>query len=197
MDEIFFTPLLEQALRVAAVAHRGQNRKASHVPYITHPAGVALILSRAGFCDEGILAAAVLHDVVEDTNYSIEQLTADFPAEIVQWVSALTERKRDEQGNKRSWRDRKLEHIDKIRHAPLQARAIMLADKLHNLSTMVIDLKAGEELWSRFNASPEEVIWYHQAIVAGAAGNDERLQPLAGACLDLLHALSAATERAT
>ncbi len=98
-----FSPLVERALRIAARAHHGQNRKQTDCPYIAHPAAVALILQRAGFDDDAILAAAVLHDVVEDTDYSAEQLAADFPQPVPEYVAALTERKFDAAGEKRPW----------------------------------------------------------------------------------------------
>ena len=64
MNGVLFSPLIERAMRVAACNHRHHHRKSSDLPYITHPAGVALILLRAGFDDEELLAAALLHDVV-------------------------------------------------------------------------------------------------------------------------------------
>jgi (p)ppGpp synthase/HD superfamily hydrolase len=185
-----FSPLVEQAMRVAARAHRHQHRKASDLPYITHPASVALILARAGFTDDAILAAALLHDVVEDTSYTRAAL-AEFPPRVVEYVDALSERKLDDSGRKRSWRDRKLDHIDEITRAPLAARAIELADKLHNLGTMLFDLDAGETLWERFTSSPADMVWYHTEMIAAAAGSDEALAPLANECRELLERLAA------
>jgi (p)ppGpp synthase/HD superfamily hydrolase len=89
MTEELFSPLVERAMRVASCRHRGHNRKDSDLPYISHPASVALILRKAGFNDEQVLAAALLHDVVEDTEYSRESLAAEFPARVVEYVLAL------------------------------------------------------------------------------------------------------------
>ena len=186
-----FSPLIERAMRVAARAHRHQHRKASDLPYITHPASVALILARAGFTDEAMLAAALLHDVVEDTGYHRDALAAEFPPLVVEYVDALSERKLDDSGRKRSWRDRKLDHIEEISRAPLAARAIELADKLHNLGTMLFDLDAGETLWERFTSSPADLVWYHTEMIAAAAGSDEALAPLANECRELLGRLAA------
>ena len=187
-----FSPLVEKALRVAARAHCGHARKGSDLPYITHPAGVALILLRAGFDDDAILAAALLHDAVEDTDYSVRQLAAEFPPRVAQYVAILTERKLDEQGRKRSWQERKDEHIAAVRLAPLEARAIVLADKLHNLASIVYDLAENErDVWERFNAPRERVLRYHREMIAAAAQQDDRLRGLADACRELLARLEA------
>ena len=190
----FFAPLVEQAMRVATHYHRNHNRKASLLPYISHPASVALILLKAGFDDDEIIAAALLHDVVEDTNYSMDELAAEFPTQVAQYVAALTERKTADDGSKRSWQKRKDEHLDSVADASLEARAIVLADKLHNLGTMLYDLESGEDLWSRFNASQEKVLWYHHTMVKNAAGSDEKLNQLAQACCEMLSRLEAMTE---
>jgi guanosine-3',5'-bis(diphosphate) 3'-pyrophosphohydrolase len=138
------------------------------LPYFQHPASVALILARAGLNDDELLAAAVLHDTVEDTDCTVESLTADFPESVVKLVLECSEAKTDASGTKIPWRARKEAHIAVVGIASLPARAIVLADKLHNLGSMVFDLERGEELWSRFNASPDDLIWYHREIVAAA-----------------------------
>jgi (p)ppGpp synthase/HD superfamily hydrolase len=184
-----FSPLVERALRRAAHSHQGQVRKGSDVPYITHPFAVALLLERFGFRDESLLAAALLHDVVEDTDADDVALRQEFPEEVVVLVGHLTERKRDEAGRLRPWSDRKQEHLAEVRTAPLSARAIVLADKLHNLATMLYDLDAGTELWSRFRVPPRQLVQYHRAMVEAACGSDDRLLPLADACRGLLEAL--------
>jgi (p)ppGpp synthase/HD superfamily hydrolase len=178
-------------LRVAARSHRHHHRKASDLPYITHPAGTAIILLKAGFDDDELLAAALLHDVVEDTDYTLDQLNAEFPPNVGVYVSALTERKHNPDGTRRRWRDRKEEHLKEVARAPLAARAIVLADKLHNLGTMLYDLDAGEDIWTRFSAPPHEIFWYHREMIDCAARDDQPLQPLANACSEFLNRLEA------
>lgn len=192
----FFSPLVERAMRVAAHQHRNHNRKASVLPYISHPCSVSLILLKAEFDDDEIIAAALLHDVVEDTDYSIEELNAEFPTKVAEYVAVLTERKTAGDGSKRSWQERKDEHLEIVAHAPLEARAIVLADKLHNLGTMLYDLESGEEIWSRFSASSEKILWYHRAMLKNAAGSDEQLTQLARACSEMLSRLEAIVEEA-
>ncbi|MFT5322969.1 MAG: (p)ppGpp synthase/HD superfamily hydrolase [Planctomycetaceae bacterium] len=193
-----YSPLVEKAFRVAADAHRNQTRKASDLPYFQHPASVTLILARAGFDNDDLLAAAVLHDTIEDTDCTAELLTAEFSESVVDLVLECSEQKTDASGAKIPWRARKEGHIAVVREASPHARAIVLADKLHNLGSMVYDLERGEELWSRFNASPEELIWYHREIVATAttlpAVADslivERINMLASECQRLIDHLA-------
>jgi (p)ppGpp synthase/HD superfamily hydrolase len=181
-----FSPLVERALRLAARSHREHTRKGSDVPYITHPLSVALILSRAGIDDDKILAAAVLHDAVEDTDCNLEEVSRDFPAEVASYVDSLSERKRDASGHAIPWQQRKEKHLASVAAADWPIRAIALADKLHNLGTMLYDVEAGENLWERFNAPPEKIIWYHREMIKRAAGDDDQLRGLANDCRQLL-----------
>lgn len=182
--EILHSPVVEQAIRLSAVAHKSQKRKASGIPYIAHPMSVCLILTQAGFHDEAILAAAVLHDVVEDTDMTFEQLADGFSEEVVQYVKEMTEEKETSQGEKRSWRDRKLDHIEVMRHATRGARAIELADKLHNLEAMLFDLQSESkhEFWGHFGASPEEIVQYYHSMIEAAGQSDQQLELLVANC---------------
>ncbi len=186
-----FRPLVERAMRIAARAHRHHHRKASDLPYITHPASAALLLLKAGIDDDEILAAALLHDVVEDTDHTLEALAAEFPPKVVQLVAAMTERKHDHDGRKRTWQERKVEHLAFIAAEPWEARAIVLADKLHNLGSMIVDFENGEEIWTRFNASPERILWYHREMVLAAEQADPRLAMLASECREMIERLEA------
>jgi (p)ppGpp synthase/HD superfamily hydrolase len=181
-----YSPLIERALRLAATAHQTQCRKGTDVPYVTHPVQTAWILLRAGFTDDHLLAAALLHDAVEDAGVTLDELREQFPAEVVETVAAVTERKHDEHGRKRSWEDRKREHLAEIASASLAARALTLADKLHNLETLAADLNVSADVWGRFNAPPDRLLWYYREMTVRAAGRDERLCALADACRDVL-----------
>ncbi|MFN0195869.1 MAG: HD domain-containing protein [Planctomycetaceae bacterium] len=184
-----YSHMVERAMRVAARWHRDQSRKASDLPYITHPASVTSLLCQAGIHDESILSAALLHDVVEDTPCTLQELAGEFPPRVIDYVSQLTERKRTDDGRARPWKDRKLDYIRHLEEAPWEVRAISLADKLHNLGSMVFDLESGETLWSRFGATPEEVLWYHDEVVRSAEGNEPQLNGLADECRRLIGVL--------
>lgn len=186
MTELF-SPLIERAMRVAARSHRDQHRKATDLPYLSHPASVAMILLRAGYREDALLAAALLHDVIEDTDYPPDELAAEFPADVVQIVQSLSEHKTDDAGVDRPWKIRKLEHLEEIAGASDAAKAVTLADKLHNLGSMLLDLQSqGEAMWDRFNAPKDEVFWYHEAMIDAAGGNDERIASLQSAALAVL-----------
>lgn len=185
------SPVVENAIRVAAEAHKSQKRKSSGIPYIAHPMGVCLILVKAGFHEESILAAAALHDVVEDTALTFEDLEGTFSDEVLHYVREMTEEKETQEGAKRSWRDRKRDHIEVMQQASLGARAIELADKLHNLEAMLFDLQTEDrvEFWGHFGAPPEEIVQYYLSMIEAAGQSDERLVPLVKNCLSRLDEL--------
>lgn len=182
--EILHSSVVEHAIRLASVAHKTQKRKSSGVPYIAHPMSVCLILMKAGFHDESILAAAVLHDVVEDTDLTIEQLAESFSEDVVRYVKEMTEEKETSEGKKRSWHDRKQDHIAVMQQATLGARAIELADKLHNLEAMLFDLQLEnkQEFWGHFGASPEKIVQYYQSMIDAAGQSDPALELLVCNC---------------
>ena len=86
--------LLDTAIEVAARAHRDQLRKGTDVPYITHPYGVGLMLARAGY-DEEVIAAGILHDTVEDTDVTPEQVRETFGARVADIVRGRSEQDKD------------------------------------------------------------------------------------------------------
>ena len=185
--------LCEQALRFAAVAHVDQKRKASDVPYLMHPCAVAMILLRAGVSDDRILAAALLHDTVEDTVTTAADLQREFPAEVCEIVGDLTEQKTDAHGEKRPWEARKQDHIAHIAQMSDAARSVLLADKLHNLSAMLYDLQQAQhedDVWNQFSRPKDKVIWYHEQILSAIGASDDKiLQPLMHECHRLLEAI--------
>ncbi len=195
MNANFFSPLIEQALRIAACCHQSQCRKGGEIPYVTHPVSVMLILQQAGFHDEELLAAALLHDVVEDTSFTIEEIKHQLTSNVAKYVAGMTEQKKNPDGSKRKWKERKEGHINSMANEPIEVRAIELADKLHNLSTICFDLDAGDvNVWERFHAAPNDIIWYYRSMVQTALGNDEQLEPLANACLTQIDKLESSLQ---
>ncbi len=183
--------VVHRAICVAATAHRTQTRKASGLPYISHPAAVASILVQAGISDPNMIAAAWLHDVVEDTDVTLEDIAEQFPAEVVQLVDCLSEMKYDESGTKIPWAERKAHHIRKMSCVGVDAKAVMLADKLHNMMTMVDEQAKQPDFWDRFNASKADLLGYYSKMVATTAGIEE-LSELRVACEQLILALRGA-----
>jgi (p)ppGpp synthase/HD superfamily hydrolase len=185
MTKDLMTLRLERALRWAAECHQGQVRRSSGTPYVEHVMAVALMLDRAGF-DEDVVIAGLLHDVVEDTEATSEDLAARFGPAVAETVRHCSEIKLDAQGNKRPWIDRKRDHLAAMAIAPMAARGVILADKLHNLVTIEFDLLEGRAVWSDFHADREQVLWYYRAAIDACGSDDLRLGRLAASCYDVL-----------
>jgi (p)ppGpp synthase/HD superfamily hydrolase len=184
-----FSATLERALRWAAVCHQGQVRRGGNVPYVAHVLAVALILDRLGF-PEDVVVAGLLHDVVEDTECTVEQVCEQFGPRVAALVDHCSEIKLDARGRKRPWIDRKRDHLEALATAPVEARAIALADKLHNLLSIQLDLHAGRPVWSTFHAGREQVLWYYRTAIEQCVPGDHRLETLARHCRELLTAIS-------
>lgn len=144
--------LLETALELASDAHQGQTRNDDRSPYIGHPLAVARLLNDSD-CDESVIAAALLHDVVEDTKLRIRDVVERFGADVGELVAALTE---DE--SIAAYEERKAAHRDEVEAAGPRAAAIYAADKLANLRDMrSLYAEIGERAAERFSAPSIDV----------------------------------------
>lgn len=131
-----YTYKVEQAIRAAALLHQDQLRKgALGLPYVTHLMAVLLIL-RDYTDDEATLVAALLHDTLEDTDYTLEELETDFGQKVATFVDALTER-RHEKDLKLPWIEVKKNYAKSLRKAPKEVVMIAAADKSHNFRSIV------------------------------------------------------------
>jgi GTP pyrophosphokinase len=164
MPALPLTPRFTEALAYATEVHAGQSRKGTSVPYVAHVLGVcALVLEDGGGEDEAI--AALLHDAVEDAGGrprldDIRRRFGDRVADIV-WACSDTD-----QTPKPPWKERKARYIDHVRAAGPDARRVSCADKLHNARSILRDYRTeGERIWARFNAPPEEQLWYYGQLV--------------------------------
>ncbi|ARI79031.1 HD domain-containing protein [Halobacillus mangrovi] len=150
--------MIEKAKTFAAKAHAGQKRKNSNVDYIVHPVRVAKTLKEAGF-PEAVICAGYLHDVVEDTDYDLSDIESHFDTEVKVMVAAHTEDK------SKSWNARKTHTIETLRGAPLEIKALIIADKLDNLQSLRKDLeREGDAIWTHFKAGYEKQKWYNESI---------------------------------
>ncbi len=150
---------IDSAVEVAAKAHRNQLRKGTDIPYIVHPIGVGLILLRTG-CPEEVIAAGILHDILEDTAVTYEYLKDNFNDRIADLVTACSEPDKS-----LPWEERKQHTLEFIKTATLEVRTIVCADKLHNLRSIAADYrKVGEELWKRFKRGRPEQEWYYRSL---------------------------------
>jgi guanosine-3',5'-bis(diphosphate) 3'-pyrophosphohydrolase len=125
------SPLIRAALEKARVAHAGQTRNGSGgMPYVEHPVAVAALLDEQGY-DEEAVAAALLHDVIEDSETTLDEVREEFGDTVAGYVGALTD---DESID--SYRERKAEHRERVAAADGAAKAIYGADKLTNSGTL-------------------------------------------------------------
>ncbi len=180
--------LYQKALLFAAEAHRGQLRKGSSVPYITHPVGVSAILAQyeAG---EDVVVAGLLHDTLEDTATTRGELETRFGRRIAELVAAVTEQK-SAGGKKTSWEDRKGQQHENLRNAELDVVRLKAADVLHNARSILRDARvAGEEVWERFNR-PKETELEHYRETAELLYHRLGDEPLAREVLDTVARLT-------
>lgn len=161
-----WTPTIDRALAVAAFCHAGQTRKDGPTPYIAHPVAVAMIVSDFTE-DQDVVAAALLHDVLEDVPpsvYSAEDMTAEFGERVTEMVRGVSEEKTAGQATP-PWRIRKEGYLATLADDSEECLLISAADKIHNLRSMVTAHgKLGDAMWEVFNAGPEELLWFYGAI---------------------------------
>ena len=158
--------LLDEAIRFAVQAHSGQPRKGTNMPYILHPLEAAAIVATMTD-DPEIIAAAVLHDIVEDAHVSVDEIAARFCERVAKLVNSETENKREDQPASDTWLIRKQETIQRLsKEKDLAVKMVTLGDKLSNIRAMYRDqLEVGEKLWERFNQKdPVMHAWYYRAI---------------------------------
>ncbi|GAA0330192.1 HD domain-containing protein [Bacillus carboniphilus] len=150
--------LLENAKRFAMEAHAGQLRKSTGTPMIEHPIRVAETLREFGFNEE-VVAAGFLHDTVEDTDVTIEDIEQEFGEEVARIVAGNTENK------EHSWEERKQHTIDWVKQAPIEIKALIVADKLDNLNSLMEAYKTqGDGVWRHFKRGKEKQGWYFSGV---------------------------------
>ena len=167
-----YSDRINHAFAFAAKHHDQQVRKGTRVPYLTHPANVAVILARYDQ-DEETICAGILHDVVEDCvrdgysrNDLMERIGRKFGAEVLDTVLAVTERKTDDDGLDLSWEERKDDYVERLAGASDRARWVCAADKIHNGGTILADLRRTvdpDTVWGRFSRGREHTVqWYRR-----------------------------------
>ena len=166
MDELRRSyPEVDRAYWFAIRAHRGQKRKDGITPFIQHPIEVAEIVSTMSSAPS-VIVAALLHDVVEDTPFKLNDIARMFGIYVADLVGDESENKRREKPACETWRLRKEEAIEKIAGAGKEAKMISLADKLSNLGSIWKDYQdVGDEVWTRFNVQEKkEHAWYYRSM---------------------------------
>ena len=169
-----YSDRINHALAFAAKHHDRQVRKGTRLPYLTHPANVAIVLTRYGR-DEDTIIAGILHDVIEDCvreNYTRDMLGQrigdKFGMNVLDTVLAVTQRSIDDSGTDLSSEERRDDYLERLEQASESARWVCAADKLHNAGTLVADLKRTIDpatIWGRFSAGRDGTVrWYRRVF---------------------------------
>lgn len=159
-------PLFERAVVFATVAHKGVTRKGNRIPYLSHPIEAAAVVAELTD-DEEVIAAAVLHDVLEDTDATVQQLHQYFGQRVAFYVCGESEDKRRDLPPEGTWMLRKQETIDFLKEeADRNAKMLALADKLSNLRSIARDIESiGDRLWERFHQKDKSMHgWMYRQI---------------------------------
>jgi (p)ppGpp synthase/HD superfamily hydrolase len=169
-----YSDVINHALAFAAKHHDRQVRKGTKLPYLTHPANVAIILTRYGRDDDTVVAG-ILHDVVEDcvqdgyTREMLEQRIGDkFGGKVLETLLEVTYRRHDDDGVELSGDERRSDYLERLAKADENAWWVCAADKIHNASSIVADLRRTidpETIWNRFGGGKESTArWYRQVF---------------------------------
>ena len=159
--------LVSEAVTFAVKAHDGMRRKKSQSPYILHPLEAAVIVGTMTD-DQNVIAAAVLHDVVEDTDVTIEEIEERFGKRVKSLVQSETEDKREHIPPDQTWRIRKEESLELLSKTDdIGVLMMWVGDKLANMRAIYRDFKVdGISMWQRFNQKDErQQAWYYYSVV--------------------------------
>ena len=161
-----------KAIEFAAAAHDGMVRKKADTPYILHPLEAAVIVGSMT-SDEDIISAAVLHDVVEDTPVTIEEIEEKFGSRVKELVESETEDKRADLPPESTWRVRKEESLRELASCNDTAVLMLwLGDKLSNMRSFYRIWKTeGDDMWLAFNQKDKnQQKWYYTTIAELTSG---------------------------
>lgn len=174
MSQTGYSDAVNHAFAFAAKHHDRQVRKGTKLPYLTHPANIAVILTRYDR-DEKTVVAGILHDVVEDcvrdgfTRETLERRIGEkFGEDVLTTVLGVTYRRVDDDGVELSAEDRKQDYLDRLSAASEAALWVSAADKVHNANSVLSDLRRTVDpgsVWSRFSGGrPGTVKWYRDVL---------------------------------
>ena len=159
------TQLLDRAIIFAVHAHAGTERRGKGFPYIVHPMEAVEIVATIT-PDQELLAAAALHDTVEDTDVTVEELRAQFGERIASLVASESDVMPEGLSEEESWHSRKQAAIDRLAAAPHDAKIVALGDKLSNMRAIARDYAVkGDSLWNIFHTKdPREHEWHYRGL---------------------------------
>lgn len=162
---------IEYAIFYATKAHQGQKRKQKNVDMIFHPFTVGMILQRNG-CDEDVVVAGILHDVVEDTEKTFEDIEKEFGKEVRDYVYDASEPDKS-----LPWKERKIHTINWIKNVPLGSKLIVACDKISNLEDIYSNIQEyGKDIVVERN--PVEQKWYYTEVYNSCIQNEDENHPI-------------------
>lgn len=172
----------EKAKQFAIKAHMGQVRKNEpDKPMIMHPIGVGNLLESFGY-DDNVIAAGYLHDVVEDTKYTIEDIEREFGKDIATLVMGASEPDKT-----LSWEERKKHTIEETRNLPIRNKLVICADKINNLEDLFLKFeKSGNRDFSAFKRGEESQKWYYTSIYESLIFGEDKNLPIFVRLKDIL-----------
>lgn len=168
-DHLHSLPITERypievwrAINYAATAHETQTRKMSGNHYIEHPFGVFEIV-RTVTSDEATQQAAVLHDTVEDTTVTFDDLARDFSPDVAGYVWGVS---KDDTID--DWKERNQAYLRRLEDRASDSSVIIaLADKIHNITDMIVSFdEYGDSMWDKFNANADDQLWWFSSVLA-------------------------------
>ena len=159
------TTVLDRALVFAVKAHSGTERRGKGYPYIVHPLEAVEIVATMT-SDQELLAAAALHDTVEDTDVTVEQIREAFGDRVADLVAAESDEMPTGVSEEDSWHARKQAAIDRLAHESREAKMVALGDKLSNMRAIARDYAVqGDALWDLFHAKdPKDHEWHYRGL---------------------------------
>ena len=155
-----------KAIEFASKAHDGMVRKKDKTPYILHPLEAAVIVGTMTN-NQDVISAALLHDVVEDTDITINEIEEQFGNRVRELVESETEDKRADLPPENTWKIRKEESLEELASCgDTDVLMLWLGDKLSNMRSFYrIYKKEGKDMWQSFNQKdPEQQFWYYNSI---------------------------------
>lgn len=161
------TSLLDRAIEFAVRAHAGTERRGKGFPYIVHPMEAMAIVATMT-PDQEVLAAAALHDVVEDTDVTVEEIRAAFGDRVASLVACESDIVLAELSEEASWPVRKQAAIDRLAAASHDAKVVALGDKLSNMRAIARDYAIrGDALWNLFHVKDRAShAWHYRGLAA-------------------------------
>ena len=159
------TSLLDRAIMFAVRAHAGTERRGKGFPYIVHPME-AVSIAATITPDQEILAAAALHDTVEDTDVTVDQIRSEFGDRIASLVAAETDAVMEGKSENETWHERKKAAIDRLARVSSDAKIVAMGDKLSNMRAIARDYAVqGDALWNLFHVNdPREHEWHYRGL---------------------------------